>query len=132
MAVTLHCLSVAKLRVTFVPFRVLQEIFDVEGILPLIAGKYKLLMLSVDLRAFNFTHMYFNIITVGHAVVSILLLFNLCYLPELPLRLYESDISPTGRDGPTAPVNVTNRFGSTHHRRPWLISIRRYVVSRSR
>jgi hypothetical protein len=33
---------------------------------------------------------------VVHAVVSILLLFNLCYLPELPLRLYESNISPTG------------------------------------
>jgi len=102
------------------------------GFKGLIAGKYEFLLLSVDLRAFNFTHMYFNIITVGHAVVSILLLFKLCHLPELPLRLYESDISPAGRDGPTASVNVTNRFGSTHHRHSWLVSIRRYVVSRSR
>ena len=83
---------------TFVPFCVLQEIFDVEQILCLIAGKYKFLILSVDLRAFNFTQMYFNIITIGHAIVSILLLFNLCYLPELPLRSYESNISPTERN----------------------------------
>jgi len=89
-------------------------------------------MLLVHLLVFNFTQMYFNSITVGHAVVSFLLLFNLRYLPELPLRLYESNISPTGRDGPTALVNVTNRFGSTHHRQSWLVSIRRYLVSRSR
>jgi len=46
----------------------------------LIPGKYKFLLLSVDLH----TRMYFfNIITVGHAIVSILPLFNLCYLHEL-------------------------------------------------
>jgi len=91
-------------------------------------------MLSVDLRTFNFTEIYFNTVlsTLGHAVVSTLLLFNRCYLPELPLRLYESNISPTGRDGPTALVNVTNRCGSIHHRHSWLVSIRRYLVSRSR
>jgi len=82
-------------------------------------------LLALGLRASNF-------ITVGHEIVSILLLFNLCYLPELPLRLYESNISPTGRDGPTAVVNVTNRFGSTHRHDSWLVSLRRYRVSRSR